>query len=98
MTTYAIPLQPVPAQKIAVVLNGQACVITLRQIGGRQYLSLSIAGTVVCDGVLLQNNSAIVRATYLGFIGELYVSDTQGDEPPSYTGWGDRWVLLYSDN
>ena len=95
MTTYSIPLQKVPAQKVAVVLDGQNCVITLRQIGGRQYLSLASNSVVICQNVLLVNRSNIVRASYLGFRGELRVEDVKADEPPEYHGWGDRWLLLY---
>lgn len=93
---YIVPLKPVPAQSVAIVLSNQACIISLRQMGGRQYLSLSAGGVVMCEGVLLVNDSAIVRAPYLGFIGELSIVDTQGDDAPEYTGWGSRWLLSYS--
>lgn len=92
-----IPLQAVPSQSVNVVLSGQPCTIQLRQIGGRQYLSLSVNGTVICQNVLLVNRSAIIRAKYKGFIGEIASIDTQGDEPPEYTGWNTRWVLAFND-
>lgn len=91
-----IPLQQVPSQAVQVVLGGQPCVIGLRQLGGRQYFSLSVNGAVICQNVLMQNLSPIVRAKYTGFIGDLAVVDTKGDAAPEYTGWSDRWLLLYN--
>lgn len=97
MGISTIPLKAVPSQAVNVVLAGQPCTITLREIGGRQYLGLSLNGTVICQNVLVVNRSAIVRAAYTGFIGDLAAIDTQGDEAPVYTGWGTRWVLAFND-
>lgn len=46
----------------------------------------------------MQPNIPLVSASYKGFIGDFYVSDLTGDSFPLYTGWGDRWVLLYSES
>lgn len=97
MAVTTIPLSAVPSQSINVILAGQPCIIDIRLIGGRQYLSLSINGNVICCNVLMVNRSAIVRAAYTGFIGDLAAIDTQGDEPPQYTGWGTRWLLAFND-
>lgn len=67
-------------------------------MGGRQYFGLSVNGDVICRNVLLVNRSRIVRAAYTGFIGDFAVIDTQGDESPQYTGWGTRWLLVFSDD
>jgi hypothetical protein len=92
-----VPLRAIPSQSVNVILAGQPCIIDLRDIGGRQYLSLSLNGTVICRNVLVVNRSAIVRAAYTGFIGDLASVDTQGDEAPDYTGWGTRWFLAFND-
>lgn len=97
MAISTIPLKAVPSQAVNVPLAGQPCTIELREIGGRQYLSLSINGKVICRNVLVVNRSAIVRAKYTGFIGELAAIDTQGDDAPVYTGWGTRWLLAFND-
>lgn len=97
MAIVTIPLKPVPSQGVNVILAGQPCTILLRQIGGRQYLSLSLNGAVICLNVLLVNVSGVVRAPYTGFIGELAAIDTQGDEAPQYSGWGTRWLLAFND-
>lgn len=97
MGISTIPLRAIASQSVNVVLAGQPCTIDLRQRGGRQYLGLSLNGTPICQGVLLVNRSAIVRAAYTGFIGDLAVIDTQGDDAPEYTGWGTRWFLAFND-
>lgn len=97
MTIVVIPLKQFPSQSINTILAGQPCTINLRLMDGRQYLSLSLNGTVICSNVLMVNRSYIVRAAYTGFIGDLAAIDTQGDEPPEYTGWGTRWVLAFND-
>jgi len=92
-----VPLRAIPSQSVNVILAGQPCIIDLRDTGGRQYLSLSLNGTVICRNVLVVNRSAIVRAAYTGFVGDLAAVDTQGDEAPDYTGWGTRWFLAFND-
>ena len=96
MAINEIPLRQVPAQTVQVTLAGQPVTLYLRQLGGRQHLSASWAGQVLCDTVLMVNRSAIIRAAYTGFVGDIAVYDTQGDEAPDYTGWGSRWQLLFN--
>lgn len=97
MGVSTVPLKAVPSQSVNVILAGQPCTIALTEMGGRQYLSLSNNGVVICRNVLVVNRSAIVRAAYTGFIGELAAIDTQGDEAPQYEGWGTRWLLAFND-
>lgn len=97
MAINTIPIRAVPAQTVQVTLAGQPVTLYLRQLGGRQYISVSWAGTVLCETVLMVNRSAIIRAAYTGFVGDIAVYDTQGDDAPEYTGWGSRWLLLFND-
>lgn len=97
MAITFIPLKQVPSQSLNTILLGQPCTIRLRLLGGRQYFSLSLNGTIICSMVLIADRSALVRAAYTGFQGELAVIDTQGTEPPQYTGWSTRWVLAFND-
>lgn len=96
MAINEIPLRAVPAQTVQVTLAGQPVTLHLRQLGGRQYLSASWSGQVLCDTVLMVNRSAIIRAPYTGFVGDIAVNDTRGDDAPDYTGWGSRWQLLFN--
>jgi hypothetical protein len=98
MAIVTIPVNPVPSQSLNVIVAGQPCTIDLREIGGRQYFSLSLNGDVICQNVLIVNRSAIVRAAYTGFVGDFAAIDTTGDEAPEYTGWGTRWFLVFNDD
>lgn len=93
---YQIPLQQVPNQSVSCVLGDQACVIEIRLLGENLFLSLSKDSTPICQNVLLVDRSAIVRAAYTGFIGDLIVLDRFGQENPDWQQWGDRFVLLYN--
>ena len=95
-----IPLQPVANQEIAIVIKNQQLVIKIRTLDGasdRQYFSLSLAGTVICENVLIVDGAPIVQAPYLGLIGDFASVDVSGDDPPLYFGWGSRWILVWSD-
>jgi hypothetical protein len=96
MAVVQVPLDAVASQSVAVTLGTQPCVIVLRQLGARQYISVSWNGTVLCSNVLVVNLSAIIRAEYTGFVGDLAAIDLQGDEAPQYDGWGTRWLLLFN--
>lgn len=98
MAIFEIPIQPIPSQSVNVVLANQPCTIELRELGGRQYFSLSVNGTVICTNVLIVNNERIVNASYSGLIGDFASIDTVGDEPPQYSGWGTRWLLAFSSD
>ena len=97
MAIFEVPLQAIPSQTVVIVLDGQPYVVGLRELGGRQYFSLSVNGSVICENVLISNNSRIVNAPYTGFRGDFASIDLVGDEPPNYTGWGDRWRLAFSN-
>lgn len=98
MTLFYIPVNPVPAQGIAITLGGQNCVISLEDMNNRQYLSMSVNGNAVCQGVLVQSGEAIINAAYLGFVGEIAAVDTSGQgNPPTYEGWGSIYALVYND-
>jgi len=97
VATTVIPLGQVPSQQLAITLANQPCVVSLRQIGGRQYFSLAINGTVICENVLIVDGSPIVQAPYTGLVGDFASVDQQGNAAPDYTGWGTRWLLVFND-
>jgi hypothetical protein len=104
--TLIVPLQPVPAQRVAITLTGydangnpqsQNCVIQTREICYKQFFSLSISGVPICNNVLMQVNTGLVQAAYAGLYGEFAVIDTSGQNcRPDYKGWGSRWLLLFN--
>lgn len=91
-----VPLQPIPAQTFNVTLNGQACTISLYQKGEYFFMDLSVNGAPVRQCQMVLNRVWFVRYTYLGFVGDLVMFDTQGSaETASYAGLGSRFQLYY---
>lgn len=90
-----IPLQPVPAQTLNVLLAGQNCQISVFQKGDKFYMTLVANNVLLLSTVICRNRVKIVRYAYLGFIGDLVFIDTQGDTDPQYIGLGTRFKLVY---
>lgn len=90
-----VPVRPVPAQEFDIVLAQQACTITLYQKRGTIYMDLVAGGKPVIIGALCRDRSYIVRSEYLGFVGDMFFVDTQGEADPLYGGLGTRWILMY---
>lgn len=97
--TLQVPIQPIPNQTFQAQLGGQACVINVYQSAYGLFMDLYVGRTLIVAGVICENLNRIVRAPYLGFIGDFVFLDTQAvpgaGEDPIYTGLGTRWVLLY---
>jgi hypothetical protein len=92
-----VPVQALPNQTFQVQLGGQACIISLYQLQYGLFMDATVPNGYVTAGTICENLNRIVRAPYLGFVGDLIFLDTQGVEDPVYTGLGSRWVLLYLD-
>ena len=91
-----IPISDLPSQTLRVQLNGQNCGISIYQKSTGLFLNLSINNALIIGGVICQNLNRVVRDSYLGFIGDLMFSDTQGKDDPFYTGGlGSRFLLMY---
>jgi hypothetical protein len=90
-----INLQPVPAQTLQTVLNGQNVAISVYQRTTGLYVDTSVNGVPTSAGVIAQNQNPLVPTSYLGFAGNLLFNDTLGTEDPTYTGLGSRFVLLF---
>jgi len=95
-----IPLQPVPAQVVNVILGDQATQLTLRQLSTGLYIDVSIATQKIIGMVICQNLNRIIRDAYLGFVGDFMFVDTFGEsgkpsQDPDYTGLGSHFQLVY---
>lgn len=90
-----IPLQPVPNQITSVILGDQICRIKVTQQISGIYCDLYVEDFLIIGGVLCLNLNRIVRSEYLGFQGELFFMDNQGEDDPIYTGLGGRFSLMY---
>lgn len=90
-----IPLQATPAQNLTVTLAGQPCQISLRALSTGMFLDLLVNDQPIILGALVHDRDRLVRAAYLGFIGDLTMVDTQGAADPQVDFLGSRWVLVY---
>ena len=91
-----IPLQPVASQRIAIVLAGQNCQLSVYAKADSMYVDLTVDDVPVLRTHAARNRIRLLLAAgYFGFAGDLVFVDTQGDEQPAFTGLGTRWFLLY---
>jgi len=90
-----IPTQAVANQAITITLAGQSCQINVYQKLYGLFVDLYVANVLLVAGTPALNVTRIVRADYLGFIGDLIFIDTQGSDEPAYTGLGSRFHLAY---
>ena len=90
-----IPISAIPNQQFSAVLAGQNCIIHIYQKTTGVFLDLTVNENVICQGALVLGQSPIVKNTYLGFVGNLAIIDTQGFTDPTYTGFGERYQLVY---
>jgi hypothetical protein len=95
---FLISLQPQQHQKFSVSLGGQSCVISIEQHDEHLYLSLIADNKVIVQNALCLNNVKIIRYKYLGFNGDIYFYDTQGDSNPNYKELGSRFLLYYDED
>lgn len=95
MAALQIPLAVVPFQALTVQLGGQSCQMDVRQRQTGVFVDLYVQSVPVFQGVKALNRNRLVRDKYLGFAGDMYFVDTQGNDDPAYTGFAERFILLW---
>lgn len=95
MNIQTITLQQTPSQQLDLSLNEQACTLKVGQRSGNVYVDLYVNNSPIVTGALARDRVGLTRHDYLPFKGELLFVDTHGTDDPQYTGFGDRWQLLY---
>lgn len=95
VTGQEIPLSPIPYQELSVLLNGQNCIISLRQLGLFLYCSLSVDGRQIFNNIMCSINARVNVFKSPYFTGILKFYDTQGTDRPHYSELGSRWILIY---
>ncbi|MDB5777614.1 MAG: hypothetical protein JWP38_3747 [Herbaspirillum sp.] len=88
-----IPIAAVPSQSLSVTLNGQSCKINIYQKSTGLFMDLYLNGSPIFTTKLCRDRVSMTRANYLGFVGDLYFKDTQGDSDPQFSGLGQRYIL-----
>lgn len=92
-----IPLQKLPNQELSVVLDGQNCVLNLRQMGPFLYLTLTADEVKICDSHVCQTGEPIPVWNTPLFSGRLFFQDSNGEfKAPQYNELGDRYTLYYA--
>ena len=90
-----IQLEPVKSQTINVNVNGQQCNIQVVDRNGKLTFSLRSKDKSIVENVLCFYANKLVRYSYLGFSGDFYFIDLQGNLDPYYSGLGERFRLYY---
>jgi hypothetical protein len=90
-----VTLQPIPAQSVKVVLDGQNCTVTLRQKLQGLFVDIDVDNTRVVSGVIARDAVPLACREYAGMLGNLLFIDTQGSDDPSAAGLGSRFQLVY---
>lgn len=90
-----VPLLEASSQTLSITLGGQSCRINLRTRSTGLYCDLYVNDMLIIGGVACRNLTRIVIDGYLGFVGDLMFSDTQGTDDPSSPGLGSRFLLFY---
>jgi hypothetical protein len=90
-----IPLSNIPAQTLKVILDGQDCVLSVYWRQVRLYLDLTVGEAAVCQGAICQNGANILQGRSRFFRGSLHFFDTEGQRPPHFEGFNERFFLVY---
>jgi hypothetical protein len=90
-----IPLTSTPSQTCQVVLNDQNCQIAVYVKSEHLFFDLAINDVDIVNAVICKNVDFLVCRDYVGFIGNLFFIDTQGDNDPTYDQLGSRYKLVY---
>ena len=96
MASYLIPLQNLPDQTFFIELGGKDCEIHIYLRHRYMYMDLKVEDKQIFQGIICLNGVNLNQYEHLGFKGELKFIDTQGEEDPYYTGFEDRWELVYA--
>jgi len=95
MAVETIPVQQIPDQEFEITLGGQECKIRIFQRFRYCYMDLIVDDKTLFQGRICLNNVDLVKESYFNFNGELKFIDTQGENDPYYTGFNERWYLVY---
>lgn len=91
-----IPLSTIPNQSFTVDLDEKRCSIDLITRNGSLYVNkFYIEDELRASGIICLNKNNILSLFNSGLNGSLYFKDLQGDEEPKYTGFNERWILVY---
>lgn len=91
-----INISALPWQEFSVVLDGQNCVISLRQVADHMYCNLTCEEVEIFKGRKVCVGTDINTYPSPNFKGKLRMIDTLDNSDPQYEGLNDRWILVYA--
>jgi hypothetical protein len=91
----SVPLQKAPSQIVQIVLDGQNVRVSLAQKSQGLFVTINADGVDVVQSVLARNNVPLNCREYAGLSGNLLFVDGRGSDDPHYSGFGDRFALVY---
>lgn len=95
MSVFIIPVQDIANQLFSIDLGGQECDIHIYLRYRYMYMDLTMDGKILFQGQICLNNVDLIQYKHFGFNGQLKFVDTQGNDDPYYSGFGERWFLAY---
>lgn len=90
-----IPLQPIPSQIVRCVLGQQNVTLFIYQKPQGVFVDVTVENESIVTAALALDITPIVCRDYAGFVGNLMFTDTQGNSDPDYTGFAERFALVY---
>ncbi len=93
MQTIALPAKP--SLTVNTVLGGQNVTLNINTRATGLFMDVLVDDVAIVSSRICINQVPVVRNAYLGFVGDLAFTDTQGNEDPQYSGFGTRFLLLY---
>ena len=88
-------LAQVPNQRTQFTLDGRNVQIDLDTRDSGLFASITIDGVEIESYVLCEHGVALIRDVNSPLAGNFYFVDLEGDSAPVYTGFNERWVLVY---
>lgn len=91
-----IPISAIEAQQFSLTLEDMDYRFRLIDKGKVGiFLDVYYGATPLLMGILCLDRVRLIRSNYLEFPGDLMFVDQQGFDPPSYDGFGSRFLLYY---
>lgn len=98
MAQYEIPLSPLPAQEINIVLGEQECTVSIYMRGKYYYMDLAINGKQIYQGLICWVGNSLNPYPYRGFVGKLYFVDVDNKSAElDFSKFGERYFLIYEN-
>ena len=92
-----VPLTKEPSQEFQITLGEQNCTLGVYQKDENVYVNLWVGGNPIFLGVSALDRVGLKGFDYMGFKGQLWFEDQNGNENPDYSGFNDRYILYYGN-